>query len=376
MGNVNAKVRSGELVVRDRGLLDEIIASLADNADGMFLWVVFQIADICEESTTDGIRAALRNLPKDLPETYQRALEKIHKRITSDALMAKKTFQWIICAKRPLFMDELKEALAVKPGDKDLNYNRIPNDDSRIIRACANLVVFDKDTCKVSLAHHTVQEFLLGRPMSTAISSTFRFNLSRANNELAEVCLTYFHFNAFETQLTHTVDVPAPDMDVLVSELRNNRRHSIVSFGRYGRNFRKKIDWEGHRLLQYLIEYWLYHTAELTPYDSDLWNSFQNLVLDKSLPFNFKPWKEVSPNPALPYLPILAWAIEEENVALLDMMLLKILPGTQTLLFYFGQMMVTRVLTVVLKRCQLHILEILFAKIPEFDGVIAICLPA
>jgi len=106
--------------------------------------------------------------------------------------MAKKTFKWIICAKRPLFMDELKEAVAVELGDKDLNHNRIPSDDSRIIRACANLVVFDKDDRKVSLAHHTVKEFLLGPwPIATPTSSTFCFDLSKANKELAGVCLTY-----------------------------------------------------------------------------------------------------------------------------------------------------------------------------------------
>jgi len=296
-------------------------------------------------------------------------------------------------------MDELKEAVAVEPGDKDLNHNRIPSDDSRIIRACANLVVFDKDDRKVSLAHHTVKEFLLGLwPNATPTLPTFCFDLSKANRELAGVCLTYFHFNAFETQLTHTVDVPAPNMNELVpgimrevlspsmfgkgllsgwsriQGLRNNFQQSIVSLGRYGRNIhRRKLNLNPeHRLLQYVIEYWLFHTADLTRNDSDLWDLFQNLVLDKRIPFDFRPWKEVSPDREFPYLPILYWAIEEGNVALLNVLM----PKGSMPPRYCNRIVsesvakastLSSALSIALKRGHLHIWEILLFQVPELQ---------
>jgi len=308
---------------------------------------VFQIADLCEESTVDGIKNALRNLPKDLPATYQRALEKMHRKIGSDAQMAKKAFKWIICAKRPLFMDELKEALAVEPGDKGLNYEKMPSDNTRILRACANLVIFDRDDRIVSLAHHTVKDFLLGPP-TAPFQSSFTFHLSTAIEEIQDICLTYLHFNSFETQLTPTVDIPAPDVNTLVpgimrevlssgrfsSELfsgwkriqgfRTSVCRPIFSLGLYGSNvYKKKLGFEvQYRLLNYLVEHWLQHSTNITRKSSgDIWLSFRALVLDKKLPFEFRPWGEISPKRDLPHLPMFFWAVEHGHVPLLEVIL-------------------------------------------------------
>lgn len=42
-----------------------------------FLWVALQIHDICERRTDAGIRSVMKDLPKGLPATYERTLNKI-----------------------------------------------------------------------------------------------------------------------------------------------------------------------------------------------------------------------------------------------------------------------------------------------------------
>jgi len=157
-----------------------------------------------------------------------------------------------------------------------------------------------------------------------------------------------------------------------IQRLRSNFQQPIVSLGCYGRNIhRKKLNLNPeHRLLQYVIEYWLSHTADLKP-DSDLWDLFQSLVLDKRLPFDFRPWKEVSPGRQLPYLPAFYWAFEEGNVALLSILMSQVdkLESYCNHVFREGHVKTSILLStlgIALKRGHLHIWEILLAQVPEF----------
>lgn len=291
---------------------------------------------------------ALQNLPKDLPETYERALSKVHRRAGSGTLMARKVFKWIICAKRPLFMDELKEALGVKLGDQDLNLEDMPPDGSSIIRFCSNLVIFDKADRTVALAHHTVQEFLLRPPSNTACLN-FCFNLRDANMEIAEICLTYLSFNAFERQIVRTEELVVPGMrarlvpgimrEVLapksfgsefynvwtgLSRIRTSIHRPDPILGRYGSNFRRKKpgfnnDHPGYRLLGYLVENWLFHTAHLSE-GHPRWDMFRNFVFEKKLAFEFRPWDNYQLISDLPHQAMFHWAVNYGHIPLLQLL--------------------------------------------------------
>jgi hypothetical protein len=68
-----------------------------------------QLADISSEVSDSAKRQAIRNIPCTLAETYLRAPQKIHKRRNeSMVVIAQRIFKWIVCARRPLFMAELK----------------------------------------------------------------------------------------------------------------------------------------------------------------------------------------------------------------------------------------------------------------------------
>lgn len=75
-----------------------------------FLWVKFQLDDLCRAETDSSIREVLRNLPLDLSETYNRLLARID--AGEQRKHVKRMFEWIICPKRPLEVEELRQAIA------------------------------------------------------------------------------------------------------------------------------------------------------------------------------------------------------------------------------------------------------------------------
>jgi hypothetical protein len=106
-----------------------------------FLWVAFQLDDICKEINDEGIRAALRSLPRGLNETYATILRRIVDNQKPD--IAVEIFRWVAAAKRPLALDEISEIVAMELGDTHLHQvsNRMPTDLYKMIQNCSNLVI-------------------------------------------------------------------------------------------------------------------------------------------------------------------------------------------------------------------------------------------
>lgn len=65
----------------------------------MFLWVCLQINSICDATTDEAIHDALKDLPRDLPETYRRILCRY---ADSEVSLQKRIFTFIVVALRPL----------------------------------------------------------------------------------------------------------------------------------------------------------------------------------------------------------------------------------------------------------------------------------
>jgi hypothetical protein len=129
----------------------------------------------------------LQNLPKSLIETYDRLLDKIE--AAERRAIIKKMFEWIICARQPLLVDELREGISFTLGDDLWDQTKVVTNFARLLRACGNLVVVDtfdetinkpiryvKKTRFVQLAHYTLQQYLL-----LPKEGRFHFNLNEAN---------------------------------------------------------------------------------------------------------------------------------------------------------------------------------------------------
>lgn len=102
-------------------------------------------------------------------DPYKTVYEQTMRRITSDNHPNRKTNMalTILCysffAKRPLRIDELSHALAVKTGSTTFDKDRITDTDvsEAIARSCAGLIVLDKTNNTVNMFHKTLHDYLV-----------------------------------------------------------------------------------------------------------------------------------------------------------------------------------------------------------------------
>jgi ankyrin repeat protein len=313
-----------------------------------FLWVKFQLDDLCDAESDAEIKRALNNLPKDLSETYARLL----KRITGSQRqeLAKRMFQWIICARRPLHVKELREAIAFTINDQFFDREKLPTDMPRLIRGCGNLVVIDEDTEQVQLAHYTVQQYiLLKEGMSQDPCQPYCFTYDEANNAIGETCIAYLSFSDFERQVSRAINKPMVEMAVLQ---RATATGTTTNLGLLGNKMRQvislahkpstsscaaslKIDYQRllprHRppsniftrtyhLLNYVIDNWLSHIIAFksTSTSKQRDRMFEALVVEKNLPFTFRPWESSTVEGNIDNLCLLGWVLENDHVPTLQ----------------------------------------------------------
>lgn len=197
-GVIEDKIEAGELEVGSVQLVQDIRSTLIQESNGMFLWVAFQIEDLCRQKSDAEIRHTLKTLPKDLPEPYQRALSRIIK--DGNQKLANQIFRWVATAKRPLRLEELREAIAVVPGDEFLDRERLVNNADSLTTSCGDLIVSDDEDVVVQFVHHTVQEFLISKDYQI-MANSFHFDLSEVDLIAGEIYVTYLNFNDFKRQL-------------------------------------------------------------------------------------------------------------------------------------------------------------------------------
>ena len=100
------------------------------------------------------------------------------------------TFSWIFRAKRPLQMNELREALITQDKEYAVDLDEMDMEEllaTDILEICQNLVVYEEISGVVRFSHPTVQEFLE--------SQVFE---SPPVVDLARTCLAYLQFNEFQ----------------------------------------------------------------------------------------------------------------------------------------------------------------------------------
>ncbi|CZR53656.1 uncharacterized protein PAC_03536 [Phialocephala subalpina] len=194
-------IESGKLQIGDPVLIVEIQDALLEGAQGMFLWVALQITSLCVEKTDETIRQALAGLPKDLPETFYRILEKSDS-TSSGRAYQRRILELLSVARRPMTTEELREALRVAPGDTTFNPSKRINNTYSTLACCGSLVTVDEEELTVRLVHHSVKHFLLSVfEDSLGIPCT----IYSAHKEMANIIVTYLSYNVFETQLSTAV---------------------------------------------------------------------------------------------------------------------------------------------------------------------------
>ncbi|KAK4947542.1 hypothetical protein LTR10_013487 [Elasticomyces elasticus] len=207
---LDQRVQSDKLRVGDSSIITKIRDALIQGSQGMFLWVAFQLDSICFAETDRDILNALDQLPKDLPQTFDRVLGKLQQG-KGDADLRQKLLKCIVAARRPLTLEELREALSIVPGVTTWQPDRLINDIERAIpRLCGSLVIVTEDEGTVHFAHHSVKQHLISEAQDT--TDLLRIQASQAGSYLGDICVTYLNLNVFETQIIKAQSAKAPDV--------------------------------------------------------------------------------------------------------------------------------------------------------------------
>ncbi|KAK4199138.1 hypothetical protein QBC40DRAFT_349716 [Triangularia verruculosa] len=288
-------IESGKLTLGDPALVLKIFDALISRAQGMFLWVVLQIASLCDAKTDAEIHLALENLPEGLPETFSRILRK------ATATEAKnyqiRVLEIITAAYRPLNTEEFRLALSVIPGnsvwDPACHVNNIysachVNNIYSALATCGSLVEIDEESFAVRLIHHSVVQFLFGEFQQ---SSTSVLKRERAAQSMGDIVITYLSYDIFRSRVSRLVapQIDAVDAPVKIVEslaVSQNLRSAAVKLLQSHKNpsfnvgeiLIKHIGPQPnalqHHFHTYAKEYWLQHSR---------WFSYDNLAIQEML---------------------------------------------------------------------------------------------
>ncbi|KIX99306.1 uncharacterized protein Z520_04882 [Fonsecaea multimorphosa CBS 102226] len=324
------RLETGDLCLGDPDIILAIRHALLEGSHGMFLWVVFQLESICAALTDEGILKALESLPRDLPETFDRVLQKLSGQRTTNPATCQKIFAIVAAAQQPLTLDELREAMGVEPGDTQWNPRKLINDIRMAVNGCGSLLLIDEEDSAVRFSHHSVKQYIISSPRD-ASTRQFHVELSEADLSLGEICVTYLNFDVFNTTLTKMSDRAAlQPQDITTSVVERTLPQGAVSKialkllkKKGARDFnleariREMVPQErrqaDYAFLSYAKTFWLFHTRKFgrgRQVTYKLWLGLvSNSVKVVTFPWDPESWFGQEEN-------VLEWALKNDHEAL------------------------------------------------------------
>lgn len=133
-------------------------------------------------------QALERSIPRELFALYDVAMDRIKTLSQDSREIAMLALAWIFHSKRPFTMNELRSAIAVEDGDRNLEFEDLTPGDE-ILELCGSFIVHDKLSNTVTLCHEIVREYLKTRCLES---------LKLTQTMMAKTCLTYLCFDVFE----------------------------------------------------------------------------------------------------------------------------------------------------------------------------------
>ncbi|KAI4090696.1 MAG: hypothetical protein LQ344_004600 [Seirophora lacunosa] len=147
------------VVEKSRGMsVSSETSTDSGSPDDRFLIAVLHMDSLAREDNLRDLKEALHRLPEDLYEIYDEALERINRQDSRRRARANEVLMLINCAKRPLKLNEMRQALSVRRTDKVFNPEALPKGEA-LISTCCGLVVVEEESQIVRLVHYTTEEY-------------------------------------------------------------------------------------------------------------------------------------------------------------------------------------------------------------------------
>ncbi|KAL4738509.1 hypothetical protein BDV11DRAFT_170931 [Aspergillus similis] len=144
-----------------RELEEDIIV----RSNGNFLWTYLVVRKIMDAVSAEQVHDILISVPDEISHLYSHILGKIMSAPETEEI-ASGILRWTLCALRPLYVDEMQEALRLDIGKTLYQFDRT------VGSICGNLVVVDA-SFRIMAAHQTLRDdalkdpqFRPGRPSS------------------------------------------------------------------------------------------------------------------------------------------------------------------------------------------------------------------
>lgn len=196
-------------------------------------------------------------MPVDLAENFQWTIDRVRKQpVANRVRLAFKVFTWLVTAKRPLHIDELRHALATDHESSCFDKERL-TPPRFLVAYCLGFVTVDRGGT-IRFVHMAVFDFFCNQ----------RTELVPDGDQMAAItCLTYLSFDSFgKSFLELDDDDKASDMDGRL-QLSEDRRSTLMSKMQvesestekpYGTRVKTILN---HPFLEYAVTYWGVHAA-------------------------------------------------------------------------------------------------------------------
>ena len=215
-----------------------VAESVESRAQGNFLWTRLVLQDIATCHSEDAIQEALKEIPSDMQSLYQRMEQAIlNSPRKSNTTLAKAMLQWVLCAARPLSLQELTQALRPE-------FSEILDLKRTIQEVCSHFLVVNHDN-QVTFIHETASDFLAKdtseqnlvnviegherlflRSTSVLFNSNLRFRLTHNQHSLRDT--EPFLFYATTSWIYHLKHLSAESDDALNKLIKLFMTESIL----------------------------------------------------------------------------------------------------------------------------------------------------
>ncbi|KAL8856307.1 MAG: hypothetical protein Q9178_007071 [Gyalolechia marmorata] len=211
----------GRLEIQSEKLRMNIVDTLVDEANGMFMWVRAQV-DYLQRLPNDlEKRKALTKLPPDLPQTYIRIFETMSSTYPLQTIQfIKRLLKWLVFGppgelipcpystthdyQSGLSPDELCLAICIE-NERDWPTNDVVPTPDQVLRWLGCLVRYDQETATIQLSHFTIHEFLSIDPQTVSSLIARRFLVGLEDKGyVVNICLTYLLHSHFEDTVCTT----------------------------------------------------------------------------------------------------------------------------------------------------------------------------
>jgi hypothetical protein len=178
-----------------------------------------QLNYLCRLNSVRAIKEALNKLPTGVNATYDKIIQQLCTQYPENIEEIKTILQWLIGSRVPLTLNQLAEAVSIRPNDKSLDRDGIATDPMDLAALCGSLVTVHNqetnlsrrddlrgaETILINLSHASVEEYLTSPSIKQGPASSFFMDLPIVHRKLAETCLQYISFADFGEPIQHMV---------------------------------------------------------------------------------------------------------------------------------------------------------------------------